>query len=1075
MGPGSTAPPAGSGKNLARFFVENRQIALVLLIANLLWGCYSYFSMPQRKDPYIPMRRSLVTVVWPGASAQQVEDFVTKPIEQAVARSITVQRIDSVSRPGVSFVYVILDEYNNADMDKAFNDVRIKLDEVHNLPSGASPIQYDKDFGDVAAVTLSIATPSTAGRDTYSFRQLDEYSNLIARTVQSIDSVSKVTRSGLVPETVTLTTSQDRLASLGLNPTTLPAILAGSNVSSAGGALDLQGRRVRIDPPREFQNVQDIGDVVVGTTASGAPVALRDVVDIKRGYQDPPSVLNYYSTVDSLGNWERHRSVTLAIYMRAGGNIEQTGRAVDVALESLRGRIPSDLIIARISDQPKQVRESVGLFQESLWQGVILVVLVALLGFREWRSALLVACAIPLTLAMTVGMMGLLGLDLQQVSITSLIIALGLLVDDPVVAGDAIKRELLDGRRPSIAAWLGPTRIGTAIAFATITNIVAYLPFLLLKGDTGRFLYSLPITMTCALVASRIVSMTFVPLLGLYLLRRNSEGQEADAGHGRFRSAYRNVMGWCIRHRKPTVLFSLLFLPAGGLLFTQIKQSFFPYDSQYLSYVEVWLPEDASLGATDRVTQSAERIIEKECAIYGAEQGVPGHPRTVLVSISAFVGSSAPRFWFTLFPQEPQSNYAMLIVHVADKADTLHLRYRLQDALSSQIPGARIDVHQLETGRPIGIPVAVRITGDDPETLRRVAAEVAQIYRNVPIAARVRDDWGSYGLHMQVQTDPERASLYGITEQDIADSSNTGISGSPVGVLNDGDSQIPIVARMRLEDRGKLGDLGNLYVYSSRDGHAVPLREVASLVPVMEPMVLRRRNHFACITVSCFPTEGYLASDVVAAARPEMAKLKSSLPPGYTIEQGGEQEEQIKAFLQLVSVLVVSVICIYLALIIEFRNVVKPLLVFATVPYGMVGSVVGLRIMDQPFGFMAFLGIISLVGVLVSHIIVLFDFIETAQKRGDDFETALLDAGVQRLRPILITVGATVTAFIPLAIHGGPLWQPLCYAQIGGLIVGAFSTLLLVPMLYTIFVKDWKIIKWERPAIAGEIHGGDLT
>ena len=1181
-------------RNLARFFVENRSIAWVLLVLNLCWGCGSYFLMPQRKDPYIPMRRSLATVTWPGASAQQVQDLVTKPLEQAVARSNSVAKIESVSRPGVSFVYIALDEYLNSDMDRAFDDIKIKLDDVHDLPPGAGPIHYEKDFGDTATVTLSVASPpvseaeltaraatirqaiqasrrgqsgggrftlvlcfpttlsaditeppirllanrlatrfraadvrvlaapgfvgidgrssqsdgdilaessgyledelhlsslnpdawapvvirdpaatrerlATVAGDRYTYRQLDDATSLIARTMQGIGSVSKVTRAGLLPQTVTLNYSPDRLAALGLRPSLLPAILSGENVASTGGTMDLHGRSVRIDPPHELESETQIGDVPVTASVSGAPLALRDVVGIERGYQDPPPALNFAYQQDRTGAWRRARSVTLAVYMRAGGNIAQTGRAVDAALASLRTRLPVGLQISRISDQPQQVRESVGLFLESLWQAVVLVVLVSLVGFREWRSALLMACAIPLTLAMTVGLMAVVGLEIQQVSVTSLIIALGLLVDDPVVAGDAIKRELNQGRPPRIAAWLGPTKLGTAIAFATLTNIVAYLPFLILKGDTGRFLYALPVVMTCALIASRFVSMTFVPLLGFCLLRVAPARERR--GENRFQLFYRRVVGGCIRRRKWVAGGSLLFLALGGLLFTQIKQSFFPADSQYLSYLEIHLPEDASLSATNRATARAERIITNVAAKYGAEAGPPGRPKKVLVSLSTFVGSGSPRFWFTLFPQQPEPNYAMIIMRVVDKPDTMRLQFRLQDALSSGIPGARVDVHELETGRPIGIPVAVRITGDDPARLRQIADAVEQIYRKIPVATRVRDDWGASGLHLEVRADPTRASLSGVTEQDIADASGGGVSGRVVGVMRDGDTQIPIVARLRLEDRARLDDLQSLYVYSSQGPQRVPLGQVATIVPRLEPVVLRRRNQFPCITVSCFPTEGRLAADVDGAAQADLDKLRASLPPGYQIEQGGEIEEQQKAFLQLVAVLAVSVVCIYLALVLEFKNVVKPLLVFAAVPYGMVGSVIGLRTMGEPFGFMAFLGIISLVGVLVSHIIVLFDYIEAAHARGETLEKALLDAGVQRLRPILITVGATVIAFVPLAFHGGPLWEPLCYAQIGGLCVGAFTTLLLVPTLYTIFVRDWKIVRWDQPTtmVDGEI------
>lgn len=1191
MTPENTNATIAKTRNLARFFVEHRQIAWVLLVLNLGWGCGSYFLMPQRKDPYIPMRRSLATVTWPGASAQQVQDFVTKPIEQAVSRSNSVAKIESVSRPGVAFVYIALDEYLNTDMDRAFDDIKIKLDEVHDLPTGAGPIHYEKDFGDTATVTLSVSSPpisaseltvraatirraiqeirrgksnrqaftliycfpttlnahtaeppvqllaqrlethhwatsvrvlsapgfvgvdgvssqtdgallTEAGAfledqlhlstlhpdvwapvvirdpaatraqlapvagDRYSYRQLDEATSLIARTMQGIGSVSKVTRSGLLPETVFLNYAPDRLAALGLRPSLLPAALGAQNVASSGGTMDVQGRSVRIDPPRALENTTQIGSIPITSSADGVPVPLRDVVEIERGYQDPPPALDYEYRQDPTGVWRRSRSVTLAVYMRAGGNIEQTGQAVDTALASLKTRLPPDLQISRISDQPQQVRESVGLFLESLWQAVVLVVLVSLIGFREWRSALLIACAIPLTLAMAVGLMAAVGLELQQVSITSLIIALGLLVDDPVVAGDAIKRQLGRGRTPAIAAWLGPTRLGTAIAFATLTNIVAYLPFLVLKGDTGRFLYALPVVMTCALIASRLVSMTFVPLLGFYLLRPElAIGRE---GVNRFPMFYRRVVGGCIKHRPWVAGGSLLFLALGGLLFTQVKQSFFPADSQYLSYLEIHLPEDASLNATNRAAARAERVIADVAAKYGAELGPPGRPKRVLVSLSTFVGSSAPRFWFTLFPQQPEPNYAMIVMRVADKSDTLRLQCRLQDALSAGVPGARIDVHELETGRPIGIPVAVRITGDDPARLRRIAAAVEQIYRNIPVATRVRNDWGAAGMHLEVRADPTRASLSGVTEQDIADATGGGVSGRVVGVMRDGDTPIPIVARLRLEDRARLEDLNSLYVYSSQSDERVPLGQVAAIAPRLEPIVLRRRNQFPCITVSCFPTEGHLASDVDGAAQANLDKLRASLPPGYAIEQGGEIEEQQKAFLQLVAVLAISVVCIYLALVLEFKNVVKPLLVFAAVPYGMVGSVIGLRAMSEPFGFMAFLGIISLVGVLVSHIIVLFDYIEAAHARGETLETALLDAGVQRLRPILITVGATVIAFVPLAIHGGPLWEPLCYAQIGGLCMGAFTTLLLVPTLYTIFVRDWKIVRWDQAASATE-------
>jgi multidrug efflux pump subunit AcrB len=728
---------------------------------------------------------------------------------------------------------------------------------------------------------------------------------------------------------------------------------------------------------------------------------------------------------------------------------------VDSALASVRKELPSDLIMARTSDQPLQVQENVSLFMNSLLEAIVLVVIIAWIGFWEWRSALLMALSIPITLALTFGMMSLLGIDIQQVSIASLIVALGLLVDNPVVAGDSIKREMATGESRLNAAWRGPTRLATAIFFATVTNIVAYLPFLLLKGDTGHFIFSLPIVLACSLVASFIVSNTFIPLLAFYILRPVKEVPLEERKRHGFPALYYRVGKWCIRHRHIAFAASTLFLILGGYMFTHLKQAFFPTDNQYLATVDIFLPENASLTATDRAAQQATRIVREVAQKYGEEHG----KKDVLTSVTTFAGQGGPRFWFSITPEHPQPNYAQLILQVKDKHDTHHLAGPIQQALTEQLVGARVDVRQLETGKPIGVPVGVRISGDNTETLRALSEKVKAIYRKCPLAARIRDDWGAQSLQVQVETDPDRANLAGVTNLDVAASLATGMSGQPFSVLREGDKQIPIVARLRPEERGQ--NLKNVYVFSRQSTESVPVQQVARLVPGLESAVIRRRNQFRTITVQCFPLEGHLPSEVSGAVQKDMDALAASLPAGYRLEVGGEKEEQLKGFAQLTTVLLISSLLIFGALAVQFRNGVKPLIVFAAVPYGMVGSLIGLGAMGQPFGFMAFLGIISLVGVIVSHIIVLFDFIEEAHHAGEDFETAVLDAGLQRLRPILITVTATVIALFPLAMHGGPLWEPLCYAQIGGLSVATFITLLLVPVIYAIFVYDLKIVKWK--------------
>jgi multidrug efflux pump subunit AcrB len=1176
--------------NTARFFVETRHISWVLLLGTIAWGAYGYFHMPQRKDPDIPVRIAVALTPWPGAAAERVEQLVTKTVEEKIGENSKVTEIKSISRTGLSVIYLELDQNLN-ETGEQLDDIALKLDSIRNLPEGAGPIQFIKDFGDTAALMLTVASPKASDIDIdlrasairtsiesarkkapagkrvsvvvshppaidarllrrsidqaiswahernfagdvraiggagfqgvdfattdddahvsawinefigehlqasdfhpdswqytvirnpdatkekltevagekYSYRELDDFTDRIEKMVKTVPQVSKVTRSGILPEVVYLLYSQERLASYGIQTGNLPDLLRARNITLPGGVLETSQKNLAIDPSGEFRSEREIGDVVTTSSESGTPLYLRDLVDIVRNYQSPPRFQNFYTWRDPKGAWQRTRAVTLAIQMRQGEQIGSFGKAVDVALDEVKPQLPSDLVVARTSDQPLQVTENVDLFMNSLYEAIALVVLVSLIGFWEWRSALLMALSIPITLAMTFGMMDVLGVDLQQVSIATLIIALGLLVDDPVVAGDAIKRELAAGQPRIIAAWLGPTRLATAILFATITNVVAYLPFLMLSGDTGRFLYTLPVVITCSLVASRVVSMTFIPLLGYYLLRPKAEPSIAERRKSGFAAFYYRLGGFGIRNRWKVLLASLVFLLFGGFAMSRLKQQFFPKDLSYLSTVDVWLPEDAPLAATKRATDAAERIIRQAAEQYGAEhRDKSGKPREVLDFLTTFVGGGGPRFWFSVSPELQQLNYAQIVIQVKDKHDTQHLTDLLQAALTANVPGARIDVRQLETGKPVGLPVQIQISGENMAVLRAQAEGVKEVLRAAPLAARVRDDWGEENFRVKLEIDPDRANLAGVTNLDVAASTATGINGYQVGALREGDKQIPIVTRLRMEERSQLSDIQNLYVYSTAGAQKIPLRQVSNVAYTMETEKLRRLNQFRTITVACFPKAGALPSEVLDWAMPRLRPIQAALPPGYKMEIAGEYKEQQKGFKELALVMAISIVMIYLALVIQFRNAIKPFIVFAAIPYGMVGAVAALWIMGAPFGFMAFLGVASLVGVIVSHIIVLFDFIEEKREEGEPLQEALLDAGIMRLRPVLITVGATVIALFPLASHGGPLWEPMCFAQIGGLTVATFITLLLVPVIYAIFVLDLKLVKWERGTI----------
>lgn len=1183
--------------NTARFFVENPHIGWVLLVLTCIAGLFSYAQMPKLKDPRFPVIYAAAVCPWPGVPADRIEQLVTRKIEERIAENARVVRIESTTRGSVAIVVLKLNEDTPADETaREFDDIAQRLSTIRDLPEGAGPIEFIKDFGDTSALMLTVASPrvddlelglraaairaaieearrgargeaprvamissfpqsidpatpsrqrdligglgeslglgrdfrridgpgftgldfetraddhtlltavdalvrerlvgsqqhpdvwspalirepaETAARleavagDKYSYRDLDRFTDTLKRALQNIPQVAKISRAGILPEQVFLEYSQQRLAASGLRPVTLLEALSARNTSATGGLIEIEGRGLLIDPSGEFDSAREIGNVIVGTSSTGRPVYLRDSVEITRGYQTPARYLNYYLSREADGSWRRARAVTLSLQMRAGEQIAEFGAAVDAALAAIGPAIPSDLILARPSDQPLQVRENVSLFMRSLYEAIGLVVLVALIGFWEWRSALVLALAIPLTLAMTFTFMRILGIDLQQVSIASLIIALGLLVDDPVVAGDAIRRSLDSGQPPRIAAWLGPTRLATAILFATITNIVAYLPLLLVSGGTGDFIYSLPIVLACSLVASRIVSMTFIPLLGRYLLRPSKQAATPQDKTRGATGVYYRVSGALIEHRWATLGAAAALLVLGGLAVSGLKIQFFPKDLSYLSYIDVWLPEDATVPATNEVARQAEMVVRDVAEEYASRRVGDHGGQPVLKSVTTFVGGGGPRFWFSVAPELVQPNYAQLIINVADKHDTEPLAPLLQQALSSRISGARIDVRQLETGKPVGIPVQVRISGERIETLRALAEEAKGIFQAVPVAARVRDDWGADSFKVRLQVDSDRANFAGVSNLEVALSSATALNGFQVTTLRDGDTRIPVLARLRVEDRARLTDLQDLYVYAIRSEARVPLGQVSRLEYGLSTEKIRRRNQFRTITVAAFPVAGALPSEVLRAARPALDEMARQLPPGYRLEIGGEAEEQEAGFGELAVVMLVSVILIYIALLFQFRNAIKPLIVFSAIPFGVMGALASLRIMGAPFGFMAFLGVASLIGVIVSHVIVLFDYIEEAHEHGVPLRDALLDAGVARLRPVIVTVGATVFGLIPLAMHGGPLWEGLCYTQIGGLTVATVITLILVPVLYAIFVLDLKLVKWDRQPAAETAH-----
>jgi multidrug efflux pump subunit AcrB len=1207
---------------LSQFFVYRKPIAWTAMVATLAWGTYAYLSMPQRQDPIIPVLKAVVVTLYPGATAEKVEQEVTRKIERKVAENPKVEHVYSISRPSLSIVYVELIE-TLKDAELVWQDIRGKLSEIPDLPRvGPYPTRpyLNKDFGDTVAVMLTISSPPVSdleiklradsirnallahrqtapaqasaerwtgvlvypqtldrsfvlriGRtlgqrlteagvagnvaiveapstgmlevtlraghtladiqrvvtdwereevgageshpdlwpefwnhdlneletqlrqhacDKYTYRELKDFADRIRDRLKQSSNVAQIDEVGAQNEQVTLAYSGQRFNQLGITPLSVITRIQQQNTNAPGGRIELPEQNVAVRPFGEYTSAAEIGQTVMDVSADGYPLYLRDQVEINRGYEDPAGVMNFRTIkVDSAGlplttpeqksgheaggkaangpddyNLQSGRAITISVRQVKGTTIADLDRDINAALTDLTPVLPQDLRVDRTSNEPFEVRHKIREFDRNLIEAIVIVVAVALV-FMEWRSAVLVAVSIPVTVAMTLGLCQMVGVDLQQVSIAALIIALGLLVDAPVVAADAINRELAHGQPRHIAAWLGPRRLARAVFYATLTNTVAFLPLLLVQGKTGNFIWSLPIVVSASLFASMIVAWTLAPLLGYYVLKgqKGFDAHASQPGKGaRFPRAYKAFVEACIAHRLLASGVALLVLAGGAGLAHRIGTQFFPKDLHDVFTVNLYLPEGSPIRETRNVAMSAIRELD---ALEGQH----------IASYTTFVGAGGPRFWLSVEPQQRADNYAQILVHTASKQETAAVVGRLKEVLPTRIAEARLTIEQLETGPPIGVPVQVRLYGSDMETLRALAAQVKQHMRAIPGTTNIHDDWGDPVFQLALNFTADRASITGLTNEEVAAMVGTGLSGLPVTQLRENDKLIDITLRLRPSERSRIDNLLDLNVASAMTGVRVPLRQVASVTPQLVAPKIRRRDHERCLTVLCDAVPGVLPSTIVERLREVLPPARGTarqsengnriaLPPTYDWEFGGEAYEQAKGFKSISVALIVSVVAIYLALVLQFNSVTQPLLIYAAVPFGMVGGLIGLLVFGAPFGFMAFLGIASLAGLIISHVIVLFDFIDEMHHKGEPLRKAVVDAGLARLRPVVVTVLATVGGLIPLALEGGPLWEPMCYVQIAGMLVATLVTLVLVPVLYVVAVEDLRLVKWDRKA-----------
>ena len=1014
--------------NLVKASLRYPQVTYFLTALVILAGIGALLQMPRREDPKIAIRRGLVFAAYPGSSANQVEEQVTKKIEQRLFTygEVRKEKTTSISLAGGVVIDVTLDDAIK-DPGPFWSKLRHDMNELsfQGLPKGVLGPIVNSDFGDVVAVLVAVTG------ERYSQPELAEYLKQLETELLRIPAVSKVKRVGEQPQKIYITGSMQRLVQYGITPLHLIGALQSQNAVSEAGSFAGGNTRAPIHTTGLYQSQDQIRRQLIGMSNRGGPIYVGDVADVERRDADP----------DFFVRANGSPALMLTLEMREGYNIVDFGRQVEARIEQMRAQLPPDVHVASMVDQPKLVKERVSHFLVEFGMALVAVVAVTLI-LLPFPVAAVAATAIPVTVFMTFAILRVMGIELHQVSLAALVVVLGMVVDDAIVIADNYVELLDEGLPKEEAAWRSASDLAVPVLAATVTIAAAFLPLAFLPGQMGEFMFSLPVTVAIALANSYIVAMLLTPLLCRAFIKKGLHSSPGNVQATRRRgplevmqSGYDRIIAYAMTHKRQTMAFGVITVVAGLGLGALVPQLFFPPAERDEFAINVWMPEGTRLDATNRAVLQIEKALKAEKTI---------------VAYASFVGQGGPRFFFSFEPALPRPNIAQIIVRTSAVGETPRIVKHLRDSLPLAVPDAEIDVQRLTQGNPMWAPIEVRIAGPDVTTLKQLAAQVSDILEKTPHSFMVRNDFREDSYALQVNVNPEIASRLGMTNTVVSNMLAGTFMGIPISTLWEGDRSIDMVLRLDESHRSQAEDVGSTYMVSQYA--RMPLSGIAEIKPVWEASRIVHRNGVRTVTIGSFTEEGILPSKVLAAVRPQIDALK--LPQGYDISYGGEFADQTESFGHLSVGMLVSVLLIFVILLFQFQNLKDALIVMVSIPLSLFGAFFGLLITQNPFGMTAFMGLISLTGVVVRNAIILIDFIRGKVANGESLELAALEAGRRRLRPIFLTTVAAAAGLTPMILSRSGLWSPLASVIAVGLIFSMIFTLVVVPVLYVLVTRD---------------------
>jgi len=1037
--------------NLPKFALTHRPIVLAFFGVFLCVGLFNFTNMSRREDPEITIRDALVITGWPGAPADRVEELITDPLEKVIAQITEVDIIESKSMVGLSVIQIAADD-RVTNTEQVWDELRAKVNTVQNkLPLGSQPSFVNSDFGDVYEIVIALHQIPLAGQQIidhpYSPRELEIFAERIEDELEVIDSVAKVEFWGVQPEHIYIEVDSADWAKINFTANQLRDIFQARNIVQPGGELDTELARYAINPTGEFTSVNQMKDLVVSRVEGNLPVRLGDLpIIIDRRYEEPPKNLTRFTTPSLPHN----ATLVLGISMKSGQNVTEMSVEVNMVLDLLReSYLPPDIALTRVNDLPRQVDTRISAFQTNLLQGMTIVLFLILLAMG-WRPALIMTAAIPISMICAFAVVRYLGIELEQFSIASLIIALGLVVDNAIVVTENAVRLIREGMPKAEAVIKGTQDLAIPILTSTLTTIFAFLPMLTMVGNVGEYVGSLPIVVPVTLVASFFVAMLVTPIMCVWLLKENAiENINKNTGQTREIPRYDRAISWCLDHKAIVLGSSLVLFVASLGIIPIIGNQFFPSGARDQFFVKVWLPEGSPIAATSQVAEQVEKILVDISPVMES-----GESKQRLANVITFVGSGGPRLMVTQEPEYDYPYYAFLLVNMTDHNYTEEYAREVREKFA-EIYQARITVDLFMLGPPIRDPIAFRLSGPDRDVLRSKAQDMIQIFKETPGAIEPYSNWGVAGYQVELKIDPVAANLAGVTNADVALTTQSLLSGARLTTYREGDHLVPVLLRTLREKRQDLNDLSGIFVNGAHG--KVPLNSVADVILTWKPAVIARQNSIPTVTVGARVEEGMLANTVANHIRKKLDKMMQSLPSVYRLEQGGEHEETVKARSQVVAAVGMAMILIILVLVTQYNSFLKPLVILFTVPLAMIGVLAGLLITGWPMGFMAMLGVLSLIGIVINNAIILIDFIQVRVAEGKDIRAAVIESGRLRMRPIILTSLTTIGGLLPLSLFGGALWAQMTNGMIFGLAFSTILTLIIIPTLYVSFVENFKM------------------